>query len=91
MTEDDQAKWNAIFETPDPFDYTSEYERIKYLHTLKEVVNSKPRAVVELACAEGSFTNLLAPHVESLLGLCCTKRLGARVSLSPDGFIPWLP
>ena len=69
MTEDDQAKWNAIFETPDPFDYTSEYERIKYLHTLKEVVNRRPRAVVELACAEGSFTNLLAPHVESLLAV----------------------
>lgn len=69
MTEDDQAKWNAIFERPDPFGYTNDYERIKYLHTLKEVVNRKPRAVVELACAEGMFTNVLAPCVESLLAV----------------------
>ena len=55
-----RAEFNAIFaEGADPWGYTSEYERAKYDQTLT-LMPELPARVLEVACAEGHFTQMLA-------------------------------
>lgn len=51
----------------DPWRYTSPYEQRKYEHTLAILPSQKFERALELACAEGHFTQLLAPRVVSLV------------------------
>lgn len=51
----------------DPWLYDSPYEARKYAQTLELALAHAPRRALELACAEGHFTERLAGHVERLV------------------------
>ncbi|ANL47982.1 polysaccharide deacetylase/methyltransferase/glycosyltransferase domain-containing protein [Rhizobium phaseoli] len=54
--------WEQIFERPDPWNYLSVYEQVKYAQTLSLIPQGIETAL-ELACAEGIFTEKLARQV----------------------------
>jgi len=60
-------QWNKFFEVPNSWHYDSDYEQTKYKQTLSLVPESITGKVAELACAEGHFTELLAPLVKDLV------------------------
>jgi len=60
--------WNKFFETPNPWDYDNNYEQTKYNQTLQLLPDEVIGSALELACAEGHFTELLAPRVNELTG-----------------------
>ena len=62
---DRQSYWEAMFATEDPWNYGSDYERLKYERTIALVPAGIERAL-ELACAEGRFTAKLASLVGHL-------------------------
>jgi glycosyltransferase involved in cell wall biosynthesis/peptidoglycan/xylan/chitin deacetylase (PgdA/CDA1 family)/SAM-dependent methyltransferase len=51
----------------DPWAYETPYERTKYQQTLELIPDGRIARALELACAEGRFTRLLAPRVERLI------------------------
>jgi len=59
--------WDRFFETPDPWGYSSSYEVVKRGHTLSVIPTGGCERALELACAEGHFTALLAERVGTLL------------------------
>jgi peptidoglycan/xylan/chitin deacetylase (PgdA/CDA1 family)/GT2 family glycosyltransferase/SAM-dependent methyltransferase len=63
----EQATWDAVFANPDPWNYGSSYEQTKYQHTLELLPEIPIDRALELACAEGHFTAMLAPRVGHLL------------------------
>lgn len=66
----------------DPWDYTSDYERVKYEQTLELLPNKQYNKVLEIGCAEGHFTRILAPRVEDLvaadISVIALRRAAAR-------------
>jgi glycosyltransferase involved in cell wall biosynthesis/predicted TPR repeat methyltransferase len=62
---DRQAYWESVFERIDPWNYDSQYERLKRERMLSLVPPGVKRAC-ELACAEGHFTEHLAKTVGHL-------------------------
>ncbi len=58
--------WESIFTQPDPWSYESDYETDKYRRTLELLDDQTFETGLELACAEGRFTRMLAPLVEHL-------------------------
>lgn len=66
-TNDRQAYWEEVYRTEDPWDYASPYEQLKYQRTLGLVPSGSIGKAIELACAEGRFTELLAPRVDHLI------------------------
>jgi peptidoglycan/xylan/chitin deacetylase (PgdA/CDA1 family) len=77
--------WEGLFaRKPDPWRYGNSYEQVKYEQTLSLVPGGISKAL-ELACAEGFFTEKLAPKVGQLLtsdisqiavertALCCAR------------------
>lgn len=61
--------WNALFRREDPWNYASEYEQLKYRHTLELLPPGGIVRALELGCAEGRFSEMLAPRVTSLLAV----------------------
>src|SRR5262249_60699373 len=61
--------WNAIFAKEDPWNYASCYEQTKYRHTLELMPEPPIGRAIELGCAEGMFTEMLAPRVDHLLAV----------------------
>lgn len=59
--------WEGIFSTQDPWDYTNTYEQTKYQQTIDALPNRRFGRGLELACAEGHFTQLIAPLVDELV------------------------
>src|SRR5579863_10148813 len=60
--------WESVFATPDPWEYDNSYETVKYRQTLASVAEGKiAERALEVACAEGHFTPLLASKVGDLL------------------------
>ncbi|MBD2109856.1 trifunctional glycosyltransferase/class I SAM-dependent methyltransferase/polysaccharide deacetylase [Nodosilinea sp. FACHB-13] len=60
--------FETLFATqPDPWKYTTNYEQVKYEQTLSLLPKHEIQRALELACAEGHFTEQLAPHVQSLI------------------------
>jgi peptidoglycan/xylan/chitin deacetylase (PgdA/CDA1 family)/2-polyprenyl-3-methyl-5-hydroxy-6-metoxy-1,4-benzoquinol methylase len=60
--------FEALFATsPDPWRYDSEYERTKYSETLEVLGDVVVDRALELGCASGHFTQLLAPRVRQLV------------------------
>ena len=57
--------WDDVFAETDPWNYGSGYERIKYDYTL-QLIPDDVGSAVELACAEGVFTQRLASRVRTL-------------------------
>jgi peptidoglycan/xylan/chitin deacetylase (PgdA/CDA1 family) len=64
---DRQAYWEDLFQEPDPWNYGSPYEQEKYARQLMLLPDRPIGRAVELACAEGRFTEKLAPLVERLI------------------------
>jgi glycosyltransferase involved in cell wall biosynthesis/peptidoglycan/xylan/chitin deacetylase (PgdA/CDA1 family)/ubiquinone/menaquinone biosynthesis C-methylase UbiE len=50
-----------------PWSYTSPYETRKYAQTLELITSGNCREVLELACAEGHFTERLMAYVDKLI------------------------
>jgi glycosyltransferase involved in cell wall biosynthesis/peptidoglycan/xylan/chitin deacetylase (PgdA/CDA1 family)/SAM-dependent methyltransferase len=71
--------WEHFFRTEDPWDYGSDYEQVKYRRTLALLPEGEPiGAALELACAEGRFSRILAPRVQRLLATDIAERALAR-------------
>ncbi len=64
---DRQAFWEDLFREPDPWSYGSPYEQEKYTRQLMLIPDRSIGRALELACAEGRFTEKLAPRVERLI------------------------
>ena len=60
--------WELFFETKDPWNYGSRYEQVKYEQTLSLLPDAALGRALEIACAEGMFTQKLAPRVGHLFG-----------------------
>ena len=61
--------WDRVFARPDPWNYAGAYERRKYRHTLELMPDEPVGCALEIGCAEGMFTELLADRVGSLLAV----------------------
>lgn len=59
--------WDRFFAAEDPWNRASDYERLKFEDTLELVPELLAGSALELACAEGHFTQRLAGKVGSLL------------------------
>ncbi len=64
---DRQAYWEDLFQEPDPWNYGSPYEQEKYARQLMLLPDRPIGRALELACAEGRFTEKLGPRVERLI------------------------
>ncbi|MGH9013636.1 MAG: polysaccharide deacetylase family protein [Acidimicrobiia bacterium] len=51
----------------EPWRYSSEYEQVKYTQTLELLPQGRPGRALEIGCAEGHFTELLARRVTQLI------------------------
>jgi len=71
--------WERVFERPDPWNYLSVYEQVKYEQTLSLIPEGVGRAL-ELACAEGIFTAKLAQKVGFLTATDISRRAIERAS-----------
>jgi len=71
---DQAAYWENIFAQPDPWNYLSAYETKKYHQTIEILGNEPVGAAMEVACAEGIFTRMIRPHVNSLLAVDISTR-----------------
>jgi peptidoglycan/xylan/chitin deacetylase (PgdA/CDA1 family)/SAM-dependent methyltransferase len=60
------AYWEAVYRTPDPWAYGSDYEQLKYRRTLSLLPETPIAKALEVACSEGRFTAMLAPKVGHL-------------------------
>ena len=58
--------WDAFFAQPDPWQYDKPYEQIKYDRTLSMVPDQPIARALELACAEGRFTERLATRAKHI-------------------------
>lgn len=71
--------WERVFEHPDPWNYVSIYEQVKYEQTLGLVPEGIGKAL-ELACAEGIFSAKLAQKVGTLTATDISRRAIERAS-----------
>ena len=73
--------FESLFEQQqDPWNYGTPYEQVKYAQTISLLDGRRFRRALELACAEGHFTTLLAPHVEEVLATDISPRAVARTA-----------
>ena len=64
----DRHHFESLFaRSEDPWAYETAYEQLKYQQTLDLIPRGQIGKALELACAEGRFTRLLAPRVERLI------------------------
>ncbi len=70
--------WDEFFEKEDPWNYGSSYEKEKYQRQLELLPPKLPERALELACAEGHFTQQLATKVKHLLATDISTRALAR-------------
>jgi SAM-dependent methyltransferase len=85
---DPALRFDGLFaHDPDPWDYaTSPYEHAKYAATLGALPPGELGRVLEVGCANGAFTSLLAPRCESLLAIDLSSRaLGHAAARSLPG------
>jgi peptidoglycan/xylan/chitin deacetylase (PgdA/CDA1 family) len=69
-----QDYWEGIFAKADPWNYLSVYEQVKYRQTL-DLVDDRPiGSALEIACAEGIFTENLCKRVETLIAVDISQR-----------------
>src|SRR5690606_6639982 len=66
----DRNHFETLFSlSPDPCKYTQAYEQTKYEQTLSLLPKRNIKDASEIACAEGHFTEQLAPKVKHLLAV----------------------
>ncbi|MDA9508691.1 hypothetical protein XI09_29420 [Bradyrhizobium sp. CCBAU 11386] len=73
--------WDGFFEQEDPWNYGSAYEQEKYRRQLELLPGEPVANALELACAEGYFTELLAPRVGRLLACDISRKALERARL----------
>jgi glycosyltransferase involved in cell wall biosynthesis/peptidoglycan/xylan/chitin deacetylase (PgdA/CDA1 family)/SAM-dependent methyltransferase len=71
-------EWDRIFALPDPWAYESDYEVVKYQQTLALMPEGMVGDALEIACAEGHFTDLLAPRASRLTVVDISERALSR-------------
>jgi glycosyltransferase involved in cell wall biosynthesis/peptidoglycan/xylan/chitin deacetylase (PgdA/CDA1 family) len=59
--------WDRFFARPDPWDHSGIYETTKRKYIARLIVAGESKRALELACAEGHFSDLLAERVETLV------------------------
>jgi glycosyltransferase involved in cell wall biosynthesis/SAM-dependent methyltransferase len=74
------AAWERFFADEDPWNYGSDYEQQKYRRTLALIPPVPGQNALEIACAEGRFTELLAPQVGRLTALDISTTAIARAA-----------
>lgn len=79
-TRDPQAYFERLFETEDPWDYTNAYETLKYQQTLSLVPQGPIANAMEIACAEGIFTRMLAGKVGRLTAVDISSKALERAA-----------
>jgi peptidoglycan/xylan/chitin deacetylase (PgdA/CDA1 family) len=77
--------WDGVFRNPDPWDYGSDYEQAKYRQTLDMVRRGPARRALEIGCAEGMFTAMLAGEVAELLAMDVSGAALARAAARCSG------
>ena len=80
------AYWESIFAHANPWAYDSDYERGKYDRTLALLGERRVGSALELACAEGHFTAMLAPRVEALTAADISRAALGRAAERCVGF-----
>ena len=75
---DRRARWEQVYRTEDPWAYGSPYEQLKYHRTLSLLPRRPIGRAMELACSEGWFTEMLAPHVGHLIASDISETALAR-------------
>jgi peptidoglycan/xylan/chitin deacetylase (PgdA/CDA1 family) len=73
-----ESFWEDLFKDEDPWNYGSAYEQEKYRRQLELLPSDRIDRALELACAEGHFTRLLAPRVKHLLASDISKNALCR-------------
>ena len=88
---DRRAYWDDFFRTPDPWNYGSAYEQEKYALQLELLPDGPIETALELACAEGRFTEKLAPRVQRLVAtdISATAWARARERCRDHAHIEW--
>src|SRR5262245_35262873 len=77
----DQASWDSIFASPDPWSYEDLYERTKRGHALEALPQERFGRALEIGCAEGHFTEALAPRVGHLVAVDISSVALARAKV----------
>jgi peptidoglycan/xylan/chitin deacetylase (PgdA/CDA1 family) len=75
-----RAFWDDFFRQPDPWNYASAYEQEKYALQLELLPEGPIESALELACAEGRFTEKLAPRVQHLVATDISATALARAA-----------
>jgi len=77
---EEKDHWNKVFAREDPWDYSNAYEQQKYKHTLEMIPEGSRSRVLELGCAEGLFTEMLAEKVDDILAVDISERALERAT-----------
>jgi len=72
--------WDAVFSREDPWDYSNAYEQQKYRHTLDMMPAESLVSVLEVGCAEGLFTKMLAEKAGDILAVDVSERALSRAT-----------
>jgi peptidoglycan/xylan/chitin deacetylase (PgdA/CDA1 family) len=75
-----RAYWENFFRQPDPWNYGSAYEQEKYDLQLELLPEGAIESALELACAEGRFTEKLAARVQRLIATDISATAMARAA-----------
>src|ERR1700694_4639910 len=83
------AWWDRFYRSPDPFLFDSNpREALKYERTLGLCGPGPFRRALEVGCAEGAFTERLAPHCRKLdavdISAVAVQRAADRTASFPD-------
>ncbi len=76
-----QLFFESIFEKSDPWNYGSPYEQEKYRYQIELLPRGQLGACLELACAEGLFTQMVAPRFHSFLATDISETALARARI----------
>lgn len=79
-TADRLTYWEQVFNSADPWDYLSVYETRKYDQTLEILGDESYHRALEVACAEGIFTEKLSARVSSLAAADISNKALARAA-----------
>jgi peptidoglycan/xylan/chitin deacetylase (PgdA/CDA1 family) len=74
------AFWDNFFLHPDPWNYGSAYEQEKYALQLELLPTGTVKFALELACAEGHFTEKLAARAQRLIATDISARALTRAA-----------
>jgi len=80
--------WENFFDKDDPWQLGDPFEQRKYTLALSLLEGRRIGRALEVGCAEGHFTERLAPHVGSLtaadISVTALERARARLSETPE-------